>query len=129
MRWPLKLLKRVREAWPDKPLFVRINGSEWAGDEKDEHGNWRSWGLEQTKIFTRELQKIGVDLIDVSSGGNYLEQEVPTTTPEYQVRSILRLTIVTRSDFITLFIDSPCRRYQEGRSRNKDRRRRAHRRR
>ncbi|KAF9648496.1 FMN-linked oxidoreductase [Thelephora ganbajun] len=84
MRWPLRLIKRVREAWSDKPLFVRISGTEWAGDERDGHGRWLSWGLEQSKIFTAEVQKIGVDLIDVSSGGNYPKQEIPTT-PGYQV--------------------------------------------
>jgi len=84
MRFPLRLIKRAREAWSDKPLFVRISGTEWAGEEQDEHGNWLTWGLEQSKVFTRELQKIGVDLIDVSSGGNYSKQELPTT-PGYQV--------------------------------------------
>ena len=84
MRWPLRLIKRIREAWSDKLLFVRISGTEWAGDEQDGHGNWLSWGLEQSKILTEELQKIGVDLIDVSSGGNYSKQDIPAV-PGYQV--------------------------------------------
>ena len=88
MRWPLRLIKRIREAWSDKPLFVRINGTEWAGDEKDEHGNWLSWGLEQSKIFATELQKTGVDLIDISSGGNYSKQAIPIG-PGYQVCPVL----------------------------------------
>jgi 2,4-dienoyl-CoA reductase-like NADH-dependent reductase (Old Yellow Enzyme family) len=128
MRWPLRLMKRVRETWSDKPLFVRINGTEWAGDEKDEHGGWRSWGLEQTKIFTRELQKIGVDLIDVSSGGNYPEQTIQAASG-YQVCSVPRPMIVTRRNFISLSTGWPCPRYQEGRSRDKGRGRRAHHRR
>ena len=84
MRWPLRLVKRIREVWSDKPLFVRISGTEWAGEEQDEHGNWLSWGIEQSKTFTAELQKIGVDLVDVSSGGNYSKQKIPTG-PGYQV--------------------------------------------
>jgi len=84
MRWPLRLIKRVREAWPDKPLFVRISGTEWAGDERDEHGSWLSWGIEQSKIFTVEMQKVGVDLVDISSGGNYYEQKIPVG-PGFQV--------------------------------------------
>jgi len=84
MRWPLRLIKKVREAWPDKPLFVRISGTEWAGDERDKQGNWISWGIEQSKILVAEMQKIGVDLIDVSSGGNYHKQEIPVG-PGYQV--------------------------------------------
>jgi len=76
MRWPLQLIRRVRKAWSGKPLFVRISGTEYAGDERDERGKWLSWGLEQSKLFAAELQKIGVDLIDVSSGGNYSKQKI-----------------------------------------------------
>ena len=94
MRFPLRLIKRMREAWPDKPFLVRISGTEWAGDERDERGNWLSWGLEQSKIFTREVQKIGVDLIHISSGGNYSEQQIPIS-PGYQVCLFLRSRMVT----------------------------------
>ena len=88
IRWPLRLIKRIREAWSDKPLFVRISGTEWARDERGEHGDWLSWGIEQSKIFTAEMQKIGVDLVDVSSGGNYYGQKIPVG-PGFQVRPVL----------------------------------------
>ena len=84
MRWPLQLIRRIREAWSDKPFFVRISGTEYAGDEQDGGGKWLSWGLEQSKIFAAESQKIGVDLIDVSSGGNYSNQKI-SAFPGYQV--------------------------------------------
>ena len=125
MRWPLRLIKRIREAWSDKPLFVRISGTEWAGDEQDAHGNWLSWGLEQSKIFTREVQKIGVDLIDVSSGGNYVKQVIPTG-PGYQVCPIRCLGTATRSNCMTLFVGSSRRWYQEGHSRDQGQHRRTH---
>jgi 2,4-dienoyl-CoA reductase-like NADH-dependent reductase (Old Yellow Enzyme family) len=57
MRFPLRLIKRIRGAWPDKPLSVRISGTEWAGDERDGQGNWLSWGLEQSKIFERGMRQ------------------------------------------------------------------------
>jgi len=113
MRWPLRLIRRVREAWSDKPLFVRISGTEWAGDEQDEQGNWLSWGLEQSKIFTAEMQKIGVDLVDASSGGNYPKQEIPIA-PGFQVRPIVRSVGITRSKCIPLPVGLPRRWYQEG---------------
>ena len=125
MRWPLRLIKRIREVWSDKPLFVRISGTEWVGGEQDEHGNWLSWGLEQSKIFTREVQKIGVDLIDVSSGGNYHKQEIPTV-PGYQVSPTSRSVAVTRSNCMFLFIGLSRRWYQEGRSRDQGWRRRTY---
>jgi hypothetical protein len=30
MRFPLRIISAVRKAWPDKPLFVRISGTDWA---------------------------------------------------------------------------------------------------
>lgn len=86
MRLVLEITKSVREIWPeDKPVFVRISATEWdAEGEKDAQGNWRSWGIEQSIILVKELKKLGVDLIDVSSGGNYSGQKI-TIGPGYQV--------------------------------------------
>ncbi|EKM51565.1 uncharacterized protein PHACADRAFT_62200, partial [Phanerochaete carnosa HHB-10118-sp] len=51
LRYPLQLIERVRKAW-DKPLFVRISATEWGeGSEKGQNGEWRYWGLEQSKIY------------------------------------------------------------------------------
>ncbi|KAF5384879.1 hypothetical protein D9615_001313 [Tricholomella constricta] len=78
MRFPLRIVDACRKAWPDKPLFVRISASDWAeGPEQDEAGTWKQWGIEQSKIFTGELQKLGVDLVDCSSGGNWAKQTIP----------------------------------------------------
>ncbi|KAG9314036.1 hypothetical protein JVU11DRAFT_4815 [Chiua virens] len=78
MRSSLRLVKRVREAWADKPLFVRISAMEWAeGPEKGDDGEWKQWGIEQSKIFVGELKSLGVDLIDTSTGGNWLRQKIP----------------------------------------------------
>jgi len=85
MRFPLRIIKRVREAWPDKPLSVRFNGTEWAeGSEKGNDGLWKNWGIEQTKIFSGELKRLGVDLVHISSGGNWAEQKIDRSR-EYQV--------------------------------------------
>lgn len=85
LRFPLRVIKRVREAWPNKPLFVRISGTEWAaGPEKDESGVWKSWGIEQTVILAGELKKLGVDLLHMSSGGNWAQQQI-ALGPGYQV--------------------------------------------
>lgn len=88
LRFPLRIVKRLREVWPeDKPLFVRISGTEWAeGPEKDDVGNWTSWGIEQSIILSGELKKLGVDLIDMSSGGNWSKQKIDFWKPGYQVR-------------------------------------------
>lgn len=88
LRWPLRVAKLCREAWADKPLFVRISASDWAdelGPEKGADGLWKWWGVEQSKTFVGELEKIGIDLVDVSSGGLWVKQKI-TLGPGYQVK-------------------------------------------
>lgn len=53
-------------------------------------GQWKYWDIEQASIFAGELVKLDVDLIDVSSGGNYSGQKIPTF-PGYQVPFAARL--------------------------------------
>ncbi|KAF9225430.1 FMN-linked oxidoreductase [Gyrodon lividus] len=78
MRFPLRLIKRVRETWADKPLFVRISATDWVeGPEQGEDGEWKQWGIEQSKIFVGELKSLGVDLVDTSTGGNAVQQKIP----------------------------------------------------
>lgn len=77
LRYPLRLIKSCREAWPSKPLFVRISASDWAeGPEQSETGVWKQWGIEQSKVLVGKLKEIGVDLVDCSSGGNWAEQKI-----------------------------------------------------
>ncbi|APT58352.1 NADH:flavin oxidoreductase / NADH oxidase [Roseomonas gilardii] len=61
MRLALEIAARVREAWPAaKPLFCRLSAVDGA-----EGG----WGLEDSVLLARRLKALGVDVIDVSSGG------------------------------------------------------------
>jgi 2,4-dienoyl-CoA reductase-like NADH-dependent reductase (Old Yellow Enzyme family) len=73
IRLTLEIAEITREIWPqDKPVFVRISATDWdERGEKDSDGNWISWGIEQSKVLAEELKKLGVDLLDVSSGGNW----------------------------------------------------------
>jgi 2,4-dienoyl-CoA reductase-like NADH-dependent reductase (Old Yellow Enzyme family) len=61
MRFPLEVAKAVREAWPKgKPLFLRCSSID------DVEGGW---SIEDSVAFGSQLKKIGVDVIDCSSGG------------------------------------------------------------
>lgn len=65
----------VRAALPaEKPLFVRLSGTDWTDG---------GWDIEQTVHLARVLAELGVDLIDMSSGGNVVAH-IPVG-PEYQV--------------------------------------------
>lgn len=75
-RFPLQVIRAVRTAWPQHlPLFVRISATDWV-----EGG----WNLEESVVFAKLLKHAGVDLIDVSTGGNHPAQRIPVG-PGYQV--------------------------------------------
>lgn len=84
LRFPLRVIAKCRKAW-SKPMFVRISATDFVeGPEKNADGEWVQWGIEQSKIYVNELEKLGVDLIDVSGGGNWLKQKIELS-PGYQV--------------------------------------------
>ncbi|CAE7150458.1 unnamed protein product [Rhizoctonia solani] len=89
LRLPLQIVRAVRQAWgDDKPLFYRVSATDWAeGPEQDASGEWKSWGIEQTVELAKRLKAEGVDLIDTSSGGNWLAQKIPVG-PLYQARLV-----------------------------------------
>jgi 2,4-dienoyl-CoA reductase-like NADH-dependent reductase (Old Yellow Enzyme family) len=76
MRLPLEICAAVRECWPkDLPVFLRISASDWK-----EGG----WDIGQSIAFAKRAKEIGIDLIDVSSGGNAVDAKM-TIRPGYQV--------------------------------------------
>ena len=76
MRLLLQVTDRVREvAGSQVPLFVRISATDWF-----EGG----WNLEEAIELCGALKKLGVDLIDVSSGGLDPRQQIKIG-PGYQV--------------------------------------------
>jgi anthraniloyl-CoA monooxygenase len=78
MRFPLEAFAAARAAWPeDKPMFVRISASDWL----DGQGGWT---VADSVVFTRELKRLGCDLVDVSSAGNTPESR-PVYGRMYQV--------------------------------------------
>jgi len=76
IRLLLRVAQAVRDSWPqERPLFVRISATDWA-----ENG----WDLEQSIELARRLKEVGVDLVDVSSGGAVPGVQIPLG-PGYQV--------------------------------------------
>jgi 2,4-dienoyl-CoA reductase-like NADH-dependent reductase (Old Yellow Enzyme family) len=60
MLFPLRVCERVRALVPAAlPVFVRISATDWV-----EGG----WSIEHSVVFARQLQTLGIDLIDCSSG-------------------------------------------------------------
>ena len=76
MRFPLDAARRVRRVVPEHlPVFVRISATDWT------EGGWE---LSDSIEFCRALKEIGIDLIDVSTGGNVPRAKIPVA-PGYQV--------------------------------------------
>ncbi|KAA0071263.1 NADH:flavin oxidoreductase/NADH oxidase [Rhodanobacter sp. T12-5] len=73
----------VREVWPaELPLWLRISATDWA----DQGG----WDIEQSIELARQVTSLGVDLIDVSSGGLLPHAKIPLA-PGYQVPFAARI--------------------------------------
>ena len=75
-RFLREVAQQVRQGIPEGvPLFVRISATDWV-----EGG----WNIEDSISLAREFKNLGVDLIDVSSGGLIHGVKVPVG-PGYQV--------------------------------------------
>lgn len=77
-----EVIAAVREVWPaELPLWVRLSATDW-----HEGG----WDIEQSVRLARELPALGVDLLDVSSGGLVPHVKIPLG-PGYQVPFAARI--------------------------------------
>jgi 2,4-dienoyl-CoA reductase-like NADH-dependent reductase (Old Yellow Enzyme family) len=70
-----EVVAAVRAAWPEElPLLVRISATDWVPE---------GWDADQSVELCRALRGLGVDLVDVSSGGLVPTAKVPAG-PGYQ---------------------------------------------
>ena len=61
MRFVLETFEAVRAVWPaDKPLGIRISATDWVEG---------AWDIEDSVVLAKQLDALGCDFIDVSSGG------------------------------------------------------------
>ncbi|MFJ6666621.1 NADH:flavin oxidoreductase/NADH oxidase [Streptomyces sp. NPDC091383] len=87
VRFALEVVDAVREVWPaDKPLFFRVSATDWL-----EEGGWTA---DDTVRLARDLRAHGVDLLDVSTGGNASGVRIPVE-PGYQVPFAARVKAET----------------------------------
>ncbi len=69
MRLVLQVAERLRAIMPEAfPLFVRISATDWVGG---------GWDDTQSVELAKRLKPLGVDLIDVSSGGLVPNAKIP----------------------------------------------------
>jgi 2,4-dienoyl-CoA reductase-like NADH-dependent reductase (Old Yellow Enzyme family) len=76
MRYPLEVFAAVRAVWPaDQPLGVRVSATDWVDG---------GWTPEETVVFAKELQALGCDFMDLTSGQVDPRQKIPFA-PGYNV--------------------------------------------
>lgn len=74
-RLTLEVVDIVRKEMPkDMPLLLRISATDWLEEQKDTFPE--SWTVEDTVRLAPLLAEHGVDLLDVSSGGNNPAQRI-----------------------------------------------------
>lgn len=81
----------IRAAIPaGTPLFIRISATEWL-EENPVSVGIGSWDLSSSKQLAKVLPELGVDLLDVSSGGNHRDQKIqPHSTYQIDMAGQLR---------------------------------------
>ncbi|MFC8453277.1 NADH:flavin oxidoreductase/NADH oxidase [Kitasatospora sp. NPDC057223] len=78
IRFALEVATAVRAVWPEElPLLFRVSATDWL-DDRD------SWTIEETTLLAKELHAVGVDLLDVSTGGTAKDAPIPVG-PGFQV--------------------------------------------
>jgi 2,4-dienoyl-CoA reductase-like NADH-dependent reductase (Old Yellow Enzyme family) len=76
MKFPLEVARAVREVWPkERALGIRINATDWADG---------GWMPEEAVAYVKELKRIGLDFVCVSTGATVPYARIPVA-PGFQV--------------------------------------------
>jgi 2,4-dienoyl-CoA reductase-like NADH-dependent reductase (Old Yellow Enzyme family) len=71
----IEVIKAVRDAIPEEtPVFLRLSATEWL-EGTDLEKQYGSWDVESTIQLCKIVADLGIDLLDISSGGNHPEQK------------------------------------------------------
>ncbi|MFE0100763.1 NADH:flavin oxidoreductase/NADH oxidase [Streptomyces sp. NPDC059009] len=88
-RFALEVVDAIRAVWPDGlPLLFRISATDWLDEGVP------GWTADDTVRLAPLLQEHGVDLLDVSTGGNAAGVRIPVE-PGYQVPFAARVKAET----------------------------------
>lgn len=84
IRFLIETVTVIREVIPEgMPLLVRISSVDYSDDEG-------AWQLEDSVALSKELKKVGVDLI-TASGGGFVNVDKSLVFPNYQVPFATRI--------------------------------------
>ncbi|RSL53422.1 hypothetical protein CEP54_010435 [Fusarium duplospermum] len=99
IRFLVRVIKGIRAVIPDSvPLSLRISAIEWM-----EWSGEPSWNLDQSIRLAKLLPGLGVDILDVSSGGNHKDQKIDVQ-PNYQLDLARTIRDALRKEEVNLLI-------------------------
>jgi 2,4-dienoyl-CoA reductase-like NADH-dependent reductase (Old Yellow Enzyme family) len=100
-----EVIKAIRNVIPaSMPLFLRMSSTEFLEDT-DLGKELGSWDVESTIKVAKQLPALGVDLLDVSSGGNHPKQRIDgVNTKDSHVKIANRIRNAMPADNLKLLI-------------------------
>jgi 2,4-dienoyl-CoA reductase-like NADH-dependent reductase (Old Yellow Enzyme family) len=101
----VEIIQAMRKVIPESmPLFLRISATEWLEDT-EVGKKYGSWDVESSIKLAKMLPGLGIDLLDVSSGGNHPSQKINTfASKDYQTRIASRIRTELQKDGLKLLI-------------------------
>jgi 2,4-dienoyl-CoA reductase-like NADH-dependent reductase (Old Yellow Enzyme family) len=95
----METVRAVRAVIPaDMPLPLRVSAAEWMDGHLD-----GSWDVPQTIRLATMLPALGIDLLDVSSGGNHRDQKIAMFN-DFQVGIAGRIRAALQEEGIKLLV-------------------------
>ncbi|KAJ3460566.1 hypothetical protein MRS44_011433 [Fusarium solani] len=99
VRFLVRVIEAIRAVIPDSvPLSLRISAIEWM-----EWSDEPSWDLDQSIKLAKLLPGLGVDILDVSSGGNHKDQKIDVH-PNYQLDLARTIRAALREERLDLLV-------------------------
>ncbi|KAI8716457.1 Oxidored-FMN domain-containing protein [Fusarium sp. LHS14.1] len=99
VRFLVRVIKGIRAVIPDRvPLSLRISAIEWM-----EWSGEPSWDLDQSIRLAKLLPGLGLDILDVSSGGNYKDPKIGVH-PNYQLDLARTIRAALREERLDLLV-------------------------
>jgi 2,4-dienoyl-CoA reductase-like NADH-dependent reductase (Old Yellow Enzyme family) len=101
----IEIIQAIRKVIPaGMPLFLRMSSTEWM-EETDLGKQYGSWDVESTIKVAKLLPGLGIDLLDVSSGGNHPQQRINMfNSKDYQTKIAARIRRELKAESLHLLI-------------------------
>ncbi|KAK1915839.1 hypothetical protein P3342_003654 [Pyrenophora teres f. teres] len=101
----VEIITAIRAVIPEgMPLYLRISSTDWM-EETEKGKQFGSWDVESSIRLAKMLPGLGVDLLDVSSGGNHPDQRINMfDSKDYQIKIAAQIRNAIKQDNQSLFI-------------------------